>query len=720
MIALTRLFRLNNIKKPVNHKISGLTEHVSAKIVLMFTLSQAMLLLPLKGELYIWLAPLALALYGWRVLISYDSATPPTRLRVNLLAIMVSAFVILQIPSSSMLRAMVNLLIMTAGFKLLSIQRVGEVTRLALINFFAIAACFIYVQTLAISGWLFTSLLLNTLAVFVAYTPSFSFKARLKRYASMVAISFPIMVLLFIFVPRLGPLWKMPDRNSAHTGLSEHVSPGQIANLAQSAELAFRVTFEDTRPDKSQLYWRTLTHEQYDGMSWTTHPYRKTRLNKSSILSNNELFNNYPALTSLSYSIVVEPSHSSWLHTLDTPVKHSSQILYKRDRRIEKTTPVTQKFQYSITSVPELTRVLPPSPQELLLNLKVPADINPEARQLAQQLRQTSTSDKAFIQRLLNWFKTKGFTYTLKPPLLTSINQVDQFINSSKQGFCSHYASAFTFMMRSVGLPARVVSGYLGGEYSENNQYLSVRQYDAHAWSEVWLQGEGWVRVDPTAVVAPDRLLYGLQGAVDEETFLEEQTFSLVKYRDVALANWLRTSLENMDYYWSSWVVRFDRSDRRQLMNYLKNNSYSLVMSTLLVAATLLLFSYLLHLWRKYTGLNRQSDEKQAFRQLQQLHASLFSTRNELPPVSLLADIEQRVTTPLQSETNGFQSTIYALQSTLKTQIAAIRQAFIEQLYQPASTSQASIPLSKQVRQLTRAVNQYLKEEKKHESTSAK
>src|SRR5690606_34547344 len=157
------------------------------------------------------------------------------------------------------------------------------------------------------------------------------------------------------------------------------------------------------------------------------------------------------------------------------------------------------------------------------------------------------------------------FYYTLQPPVMAT-DEVDDFLFNARRGFCAHYAGALVFVARAAGIPARVVTGYQGGEWNDESRYLTVRQFDAHAWAEVWLPGEGWVMVDPTAAVAPDRIQYGLEQAVAEEgTFLQQQLFSTHKLRGISWINRLRLEFDSLNYYWQLWVLSYDNQRQKNL-----------------------------------------------------------------------------------------------------------------------------------------------------------
>lgn len=183
-------------------------------------------------------------------------------------------------------------------------------------------------------------------------------------------------------------------------------------------------------------------------------------------------------------------------------------------------------------------------------------------------MRAEAGSDAALVTAVLSRFRTGAFSYTLEPPLLPQVDSLDAFLFLTQRGFCEHYAAAFVYLMRAAGVPARVVAGYQGGEVNPVNRTVIVHQFDAHAWAEVWLQGQGWVRVDPTAAVSPDRIEWGLERAMaGEGGFLSNSPLSPLRYRSIAWVNTLRLRYDALTYRWQLMVVGFDREQQFRILN---------------------------------------------------------------------------------------------------------------------------------------------------------
>ena len=363
--------------------------------------------------------------------------------------------------------------------------------------------------------------------------------------ARLVLAAIPLALAGFILVPRLGsPLWGSPNGDaSARTGLSDSMAPGQFTDLMIDDSPAFRVAFDGAPPAPSAQYFRTIVLSDFDGTTWTRALSGRHR-NAAPRSSGGTLFD---------YRITLEPTQQRWLPALDVPVAAPDDAALAGDDTIIANRPVVQPREYRVRSAVSATdtAALPAWQRQRLLRL--PQETAPRARALAAQWREQSTDDDAVVQHALALFHA-SFTYTLSPPLLGR-DSVDEFLFDTRKGFCEHYASAFVFLMRAAGIPARVVTGYQGGWWNGSGNYLLVRQSDAHAWAEVWRDGRGWLRVDPTAAVSPARIERGAAQVNDAATWTQ--------------ANWLRELRNRIDIVnrlWTQGVIRFDGLRQRALL----------------------------------------------------------------------------------------------------------------------------------------------------------
>jgi transglutaminase-like putative cysteine protease len=363
----------------------------------------------------------------------------------------------------------------------------------------------------------------------------------------LLGVAVPVGLAFFLLFPRLGsPLWGIPDTAlDAKTGLSDSMSPGSIQQLFMDDSPAFRVTFDGAAPAASELYWRGPVLWRFDGKTW-----------KGSFYGANVPAETQPPAQGApwSYTVQLEPNERKWLFALDYPATTPKDARLTLDYQLIRREPVIQLLQYSMVSNPDFTDS-PELPLTLRAGaLEVPKDSSPRTRRLVEDWRRDTPSDAAFVQRVLEHFNQQPFVYSLNSPLLGR-NPVDEFLFETRTGFCEHYASAFAVMMRLAGIPARIVTGYMGGWKSELGDYYLVRQSDAHAWAEVWLPGQGWTRVDPTAAVSPLRVQRGSLDALSAPRHLI----------DYPWLRQIRNSVDIVQQRWNEWVIEYDARQQSRL-----------------------------------------------------------------------------------------------------------------------------------------------------------
>ena len=389
---------------------------------------------------------------------------------------------------------------------------------------------------------------------------------RLRTLGVLGIGALPLLVVLFLFFPRLPPLWSVQlSGQQATTGVSDSMSPGDFANLGQSTELAFRVEFADKRPPQQQLYWRGLVFSNFDGVTWRPSPQQRewqpAPQMPNWIANALATVPDEVKIAPNRYQIILEPTQKNWLFGLDYPFAQQQDISITSNFTLRKDQPVTQQLRYDVLQFAPM-RIDPVlSDESRRLNLALPSSGNPQARLLAQQLFAQSDSDPVrYIQAIERWINQTEFRYTLSPPRLNT-NRIDEFLFNTKAGFCEHYSSSFTFMLRAAGIPARVVAGYQGGEPSRNGNVWEVRQMDAHAWTEVWLEGQGWVRVDPTAFVAPERVEQGMDALTQARgaTMFGDGAGAQISYQQYQMLQTLRRLSDQASYYWQKDVVGYDQ-----------------------------------------------------------------------------------------------------------------------------------------------------------------
>jgi transglutaminase-like putative cysteine protease len=523
--------------------------------------SIALVIAPHVPRLPLWIVALIIVCMAWRLLIFQGKLAYPGCVAKVLIVLITLPLTVLQYRGQGLgLDAAVCLLIMGVVFKLLEMCTRRDMMIVVTLTYVLIMVGFIYSQTILTSVHALLLVIVITGAlVSLNRDNSHSTIVGNSRVAiRLVLQSIPLSIALFVLVPRVAPLWSMPSPASAtKTGVTDEMTPGSITNLGRSAELAFRVSFEGEIPPHEELYWRGLVLDFFDGQTW--------RRAGSSFLSFNMIsrfpteFLGTPRGAAIDYDVVLEPTQQSWIYALQLAQFNDSDIVQDRNYTLHTSTPITQRFRYQIRSHllsatdVELPGVL------LARGLQLPdVELNPRTQAFAKQMRNESTDERDFVMRILGYFREQPFYYTLNPPRLGD-ESIDEFLFSTREGFCGHYAGSFVYMMRAAGIPARVVVGYQGGEYNPFENYTMVYQYNAHAWAEVWLEGEGWVRFDPTAAVAPERISLGVEAVfANQPGFMEDSRFSMIRFRDTQWLNSLRLRLDALDYAWNRWVVSYD------------------------------------------------------------------------------------------------------------------------------------------------------------------
>ena len=366
---------------------------------------------------------------------------------------------------------------------------------------------------------------------------------RVGIVVKLIAIGLPLALAAFWLFPRLAtPLWGIPDMSTARPGLSDEMSPGGWLDLIADDTPAMRVSFRGAEPTTREMYWRGPTLTDYDGRRWTASPWLRS-------LPPAEVEHGAPTWD---YEIALEPTERNLLVALEMPleippgVRAAHEYTLTSERRLDRIT------RWNLRSSPQVRFESDlPDPMRRLA-LRLPPGFNPRTRALAQQWRSETDDDGALVDRALAWIRGE-FAYTLETPL-PGRHAVDEFLFDYKAGFCEHFSSAFTVLMREAGVPARVVTGYTGGTRNAYGNYWIVRRMDAHAWAEVWLEGRGWVRVDPTAAVAPERIYDTLEDRLGAGG--AGAAGGLLPIAD--LGDWARRM-------WNDFMLGFD-ADRQQRM----------------------------------------------------------------------------------------------------------------------------------------------------------
>lgn len=455
----------------------------------------------------------------------------------------------------------VALLVTLAGLKVLEINGHRDKVICTFIAYFLVMTCLLYEDNLVMSLYLFSSVFLST-AVLVAINYSEVFVRDICKITwKVIAISIPFTIILFVGFPRYrGGFFGFTDTNKGFTGFSDRLSPGTVTNLIASKKTAFRVEFDAKIPRLEDLYFRGIVFYRFDGSNW--HRGLPVQENSKRIRGEKKS----------SYHIILEPHNEKWLFSLDYPRHAPNKSRLLADFSIKTKERITSKIRYSLSSV--MSKNIDSDPILLNRSLQLPKTRNPRTTRLANFFKKESKSNEEIVKKAFSYFKDNDFKYSKRPPRLDKKDSIDQFIFETKRGYCEHYASSFAFILRAAGIPTRIVGGYLGGQRNPMGDYLIVRQKDAHAWVEVWLDKQGWFRIDPTAAVAPERINRGADQIFDSE---KEK-----RVRAINDESLLRSSIKKallawdaVNFYWNNWIMGYSKSQQKKFLKKLGIENYT-------------------------------------------------------------------------------------------------------------------------------------------------
>ena len=448
----------------------------------------------------------------------------------------------------------ITLLAVMAGVKPLEItSRRDSMVTVFLAYFLTITSLFVF-ENLSMTLYLFVSVWTATGVLIHVNDPDGAIRRQMRLAAGLVMGAVPLMVLLFLFFPRLsGSFWGSPWAGHSRSGFSDTMRIGDVSRLVLVDEPAFSVSFDSPLPDADQRYWRGIVFQRFDGVTW--HPDRQPLPRREAVGGD--------ALSR--YTVMLEPHGHRHLFALDLPATANPVATFRDDHPLVARRPVRRRFRYGPASFLDYTQNSSDPPGGAALQLL--ANRNPRAIALGGRLARDHGAPEAVVAAALDFFRKNGFAYTLQPGRL-GIDAVDAFLFAGRKGFCEHFASAFTVLMRAAGVPTRMVGGYQGGTWNALGNFLTIRHSDAHVWCEVWLAGRGWVRVDPTVAVAPERIDAGIGGALGAEGLLG----FLNRNRGNRLTRWtevLRQTWEAVNIRWNMWFMGFSAEDQIALLKAL-------------------------------------------------------------------------------------------------------------------------------------------------------
>ena len=508
-----------------------------------------------------WLAGIILAAAGWRLAAAqYGWQAPPRWLRV-VLTLGLVAVVLVAVGAFWGRRTAAILLCVMLAAKMFELFHIRDLRMVASVCFFLTATQFLFNERLVYLAYLAAAAIVAVIALIQIQRHEDDslqgIPARQPNHRSLVhqgtmmfLAALPVAVTLFVLFPRLAqPLWGLPEQvMDGRTGLADSMSPGSIANLFLDESPAFRAEFDNEPPDPQDRYWRGPVMWDFDGTTWRP----------SQFASRQPAIPVVEGEQAVHYRIQLEPHEQRWMFVLDYPIEAPRDAHVALDYQVISRRPITTLTQYEVSSNPEFVDMPQLHVGLRRQALSLPSERNPRTLERARELRERHSEDEELIREVLRWFNEEAFHYSLETTP-TGRHGADEFLFDLRVGYCEHYASAFAILMRAAGIPTRVVTGYQGGDWQPNGRYLLVRQSDAHAWTEVWLDGLGWTRVDPTAAVSPDRVSEGSRAAIGQS-------------RHMLDTEWLRTLRNRFDRFqhmWNRWILGFDAERQKRMLERL-------------------------------------------------------------------------------------------------------------------------------------------------------
>jgi transglutaminase-like putative cysteine protease len=556
---------------------------IGARDIALLAAGLAIVIAPHALRAPLWLTMLSAALIAWR---AAGLAAPRLLPSIGLLLAIAAAGMLgvwLEYRAIFGRTPGITLLVMFGGLKMLESRNQRDAAALVFLTWFLAITNFLYTQSIPTALGMLAAVATSVTALVTLAAPRRAPRANLRTAALLLGQAVPAALALFLLFPRVqGPLWGLPqDAYSAQSGLAESMTPGNLSQLTLSDAIAFRVDFRGELPPRRALYWRGPVLWDFDGRTW--------RVGSPSLAD-------LPVPktgTRAEYSVLLEPHNRNWLFALETAALLPPRARYLDDGQIVTLAPVRARLRYDMVSQLEADPVAQEDARNLRRALALPAGFNPRARALAARWHAESTGDRQVLARAIEYFRLERLQYTTEPRLLGR-DSVDEFLFESREGFCEHFASSFAFLMRGAGVPARVVTGYQGGDMNPVDNRFTVRQADAHAWTEVHIVDLGWVRVDPTVLSVPRRLEEGLARAVGAAGELP-----LMLRPDMAWLRTLRYNWEALTHQWNLLVLAYNPDRQRELMSWIgmRDADWLELASTLLALLggfVLVLFAWML------------------------------------------------------------------------------------------------------------------------------
>lgn len=558
----------------------------------------AWVIAPQVNVLPVWASLLAAGLMLWRGWLAFKGRPLPTRWVLAVPLVIAVAGTLYTHRTILGRDAGVTLIVMLLALKMLELRARRDALVVFFLGFFTMLSNFFFSQSLFTAAAMLVALLGLLTALVNAHMPVGRppLSQALRTAGTMALLGAPIMAALFMLFPRMAPLWGMPaDNLTGRSGLSGTMKIGDMAEIALDDRVAIRLRFEgDERsiPPQSALYFRGPVMTGFDGRQWQAEPFREDSPWAARVAVPANLKVSGPAVR---YEVTLEPQRQPWLMVLEAtpeaPTLPNMQAYMTQDLQWMTARPITEVLRYQAVSYPSFRHGPTTSSRQLRVHTELPPGFNPRTLELATQMRADPTLTNADTQQLvdavLQRLRTGGYSYSLDPGVFGE-HTADEFWFDRKEGFCEHISSAFVVLMRALDVPARIVTGYQGGERNPVDGYWTVRNADAHAWAEVWMESRGWVRVDPTGAVSPGRIgafqrLRAPQGAF---------ATAMGTVISPGLAQNLRAVWEAVNNSWNQWVLNYTQSRQLDLLKSLGFESPSwqeltMVLGILIIVAAL-------------------------------------------------------------------------------------------------------------------------------------
>ena len=550
---------------------------------------------PLFGRMAAWVVALFFAACGARLLMNWrDLRLPSLPLKVVLFGAGAGG-IALTYGTALGIEPGLSVILLLVALKLLETNTVRDFQVVALLGFF-LALCDLFF-TQAFGMWLYVAvivaLLTSALVLFHRRKNAGGFRSAARRGGVLLLQALPLVALLFIFFPRSQQQFVMQFSQpfTGSGGMSDSLSPGSIASLALGKEVVFHASFPDgNMPSMSAMYWRAGVLWRGDGLTW----WRGQRMDAKAVPHGGATIRQH---------FIVQPHGAHWLYALDRPASKVRGARLEPGGILTSEQPMLKPMQYDVISQPEDRETALSAEQRQAATGK-PSRISLHVQNLVSVWRTAHPDDRELVDAALHHFRNERFTYTLDPGTYTEANALDEFLFERRAGFCEHYAAAFASLMRVAGIPSRVVIGYHGGEYNALGKYVIVRQSDAHAWCEVWIKGEGWERVDPTEMIAPDRLSSGLDSFLESRAAAApnaaQPSAAATGWRE--LRNEFRLAWDNVNYQWDLRILGFDEDSQRAFLTTLGFGGFGWVEMGVWVAVVTALLLGSIGLWQRRPG----------------------------------------------------------------------------------------------------------------------